>query len=165
MCYPLLFAAASAALSVYGQRQEAGALNKAAADNAKAANTAAGHAYSSQQVMAEQDRQKASDTYVRNAIDAERARATTRTEASGQGVSGNSVDTLINSITAQEGSNASTLAANLTFANDQRAQDAKAIRAQTASRINSAPRGRFNPAVGLLTIGAKTGAAYLNSRE
>lgn len=169
MCDPVTITmVATAALTtgaqVYGQHEQAKAQNKAFKQNQRNALVAQNDAYTAQATRANQERDAAGQSSVRNALDAARARASAGAAASDSGISGITVDSLINDITAQEGTNAEDIAANQSFAADQRAREGAGIRSGTVDRINSAPKGNFNPIIGLLQIGASAGSAYAGAQ-
>lgn len=164
MCNPIVIAAASAALQVYSSYGAAKDQNKLYEQNARNANIAAGHDYAALSLQGEQDRQAASQDLVRNTIDAERARGRANASATSQGVAGLSIDALLNSITMEEGQNASTVIANKSWRDDQRAMEARGVQQGARANINSVPRGNFNPLLGALQIGAAAGGAYADKR-
>lgn len=170
MCEPTSLTMAALAIagtgaSVYSQHEQSKATNAAFKQNQRNALVAQNDAYTAQATRANQERDAAGQSSVRNALDAARARATANVAAGESGLSGITVDSLINDITAQEGTNAEDIAANQSFAADQRARDAAGIRSSTVDRIHSAPKGNFNPIIGLLQIGASGGSAYASAKS
>lgn len=161
MCEPTtIIAGVTAAVSVYSQYQQSQAQTKYAKDNARNAIVGQNDAYQAQAAQANQERDAAGQAAYRNTIAAARARATANVAAGESGVSGSTADQLVNEITGQEAENYTDIAANQSYASDQRYREATGIATQTQGRINSAPPGGFNPVLGLLQIGASGAAAH-----
>lgn len=162
---PLAIAVVSSATQVYSAREQSQQQTSLAKQNAANALRAQNDAYDAQAAQANQRRDAAGQASYRNAIDAARARATARVAAGESGMSGTTADQLVNQITGQEGANYADLAANQSYAEDQRSREAAGIATQTQGRINSTPAGSFNPVIGLLQIGAAGASAYYGSKK
>lgn len=161
MAYAAAIAAIVAAVaSVYSSHEQSQAQNRIFENNQNAAIRSALDQYDAQGAASNQRREAAGQQATQNALAAERARATARTAAEGSGISGLSVDQIVNEITGQEGQNYADIAANEAWAQDQASRVGKGITAQAQDRINSVAPGGFNPIVGLLQIGAGAAGAY-----
>lgn len=170
MCEPMTIAAVSlAALSagagVYGQREQAKAQNEMFAANARSANESAKLENEALAARQQQEREAAGQALVQNAMEAATVRGTNRAIAAESGLSGFSIDSLINETSMQEARNAETIEANQGFAAQQYQLERQGISANARSRRNSVARGSFNPAVAALQIGGAAGGAYVSQRS
>lgn len=145
MCNPALIVgvALSAATSVVeyqGQVQAANAQNEAYRDNAKNANQAAVNQYADTQVRIQQEQEAAAEKKVETAREARAARATALVTAGEAGVSGLSVQGLLQEFSGREGSFNASVDRNLHLSEMQLKNQLKGIHAQTKDRINSVQR-------------------------
>lgn len=162
---PLAIAIIGAGTQVYSNREESKVETSIAKQNARNAIRAQNDAYEGQGAQANQERDAAGQSSYRNTIEAARARATARVAAGESGLYGVSADSLINEITGQEATNYVDLAANQSYAAEQRSREARGIQTQTQGRINSARPGSFNPVIGLLQIGTSAASAYYGAKK
>ncbi len=168
MCDPsgvVIAASVASALSVVSDSMQGKQQNASFKQNQKNSIRAGLDAYDTQGAQANERRDQAGQSATRNALDAARARASISNQSSESNLSGLSVDALVAEVDRQEGVNNADLAANEAFGADQRVREGKGIRSSTQGRINSAPRGSFNPVIGLLQIGADTGIASANEKQ
>jgi hypothetical protein len=156
-------AALSAGAGVYSQYQGAKSQNKMFEANARSANESAQIESEALAARQQQEREAAGQALVQNAMDAASVRGTNRAAAAESGLSGFSIDALINETSMQEARNAETIEANQGFAAQQYQLERRGIAANARSRRNSVSRGSFNPAVAALQIGTAVGGAGLDS--
>lgn len=164
MCNPALLAVAATGigtgLQVFQQREIAQATNKAYEQNAAAARQAIVDGYDQLAVRSNQRRDASTQQSTANEINAARARATATAAASDSNIGGLTVDALLADINRQAATNASDIATNSEYAAAADQLQARGIRSQGVDRINAAPVGTFNPALGLLQIGAAAAQTY-----
>jgi len=170
MCSPTTMMVASLAMSAvqgYSQYQDGKYQNELAIEEAQNANTA--YIDQTKQVaLADIQRDDASAQKLeQNAIDAAQARGRAITSAGEAGVSGVSVDMLLNDFYRQEARFADGVIHNNYIERAQSEQERLGLQSQAKSRVNSA-MSRYNPNVGLgaaLTIGDEAlsaGSRYYN---
>lgn len=161
MAYPAVIAAVITAIaSVYSSYEQSQTQNRIFENNQNAAIRSALDQYDAQGAAANQRREQAGQQAQQNSLAAQRARSTATAAAEASGISGLSVDQVLNEIAGQEGQNYANIAANEAWAQDQQARVNAGITAQAQDRINAAAPGNFNPIVGLLQIGAAGAGAY-----
>ena len=168
MCLPVVIAGvaiASAVASIYAQQQQSKMTNATYKQNADNARTAQLNAYEQAGVANSQQYQQATQAATDNALSAARARATATAAAGDSGVAGNSIDSIVNDISRQEGNNYATINTNRDWAVEQARLQGQGIQAQAASQINGAPRAYFNPAIGLLQVGAAGVQGYYSGKQ
>lgn len=164
----MAYAAAIASLvttvtSIYSSFDQGRTQKQIFESNQNAAIRSAIDQYDALGAQANQRREAAGQQATQNALAAARARATAATAAEGSGISGSSVDQIVNEISGQEAKNYTDIAANEAYAQDQATRVGKGITAQAQDRINSVAPGGFNPIVGLLQIGAGATDAYMQT--
>lgn len=168
MCEPVTIMAAMAVIAAgataYSQHEQSKAQNQLFKNNQAAALVAQIDAYDSQAAEANQRRDAAGQAATQNALDAARARATASVAANDAGVAGLSIDALMNDISRQEGTNYSDLAANESYAAEQRIMNGRGIRSNTIDRINSVGRGNFNAVVAGLQIAGAGAQGYYSGK-
>lgn len=162
--YAIVAAVIAASASVYASKSASDNANAAFEANQNNAIRSALDQYDALGANANQQRQAAGQESFKNAEAAARARATASTAADASGISGLSVDQVLNEIDMQEGQNQSNIQQNLAFAQDQQQRQGAGINAQETDRINSVKPGDFNPIIGLLQIGAAAGGSYASSQ-
>lgn len=155
----------SALATTYSSYEQSKAQNAVFETNQNSAIRSALDQYEAQGAQANQRREAAGQEAQANSLAAQRARSTAATAAEGSGISGLSVDAVLNEITGQEGQNYTNIAANEAYAQDQQTRVGRGITAQAQDRINSVQPGSFNPIVGLLQIGAAGGGAYVDYKN
>lgn len=166
MCEPMTIAAVSlaavsAAAGAHSQYQGAKAQNKMFAANARSANESQQLEEQALAARQQQDREAASQSLIQNALDAATVRGNNRAAAAESGLSGFSIDALINETSMQEGRNAETIETNQGFAAEQFQLDRRGVAAAARGRRNSVSRGSFSPVASALQIGSAAGSAYL----
>lgn len=150
----------SAGTAAYSSREQAKNQNEFAETNAAHANEAAALGYEAQGTRLQQDREAAGQRRTNSVVAAEQARASARTVAGESGVAGMSIDSLINDITRQEAQNTLTIDTNSDMAYAQSRLEGRGVSAQARDRINSAPKGYFNPLLETLKIAAAGAGGY-----
>ena len=133
--------AASAVVGFMQQQAEYEAQQQRYENNRIAANQAAVNKYASQQNQDIQERKAASHEKQKLNIKATKARATAETAAGEAGVTGLSVDALVNDFYAEEGRHERTLDNNYAMRHDAIRGEMDVTTANTASRINSVSQG------------------------
>lgn len=132
--------AAQAVVSFAGQQQAANAQNAYYEANAKAAQQAAVNSYAAEQNKIIQERKAASQDETETRIAALTARGTARNAAGEAGVSGLSVDALINDYYGREGRRVESIDSNYAMNRDYLRAEMDSTQAQATSRINSVQR-------------------------
>lgn len=147
MCAPVAMAIASFAIGAaqtvvgfMGEQAAADAQNQYYAENAKAARQATVNQYAHQQNRIIQERRAASQEKQNATVDALKARATAKTAAGEAGVSGLSVDALVQDFYAQEGRYSNSIDNNFQMTSDYLRSEMESTQAQGQSRINSVRR-------------------------
>lgn len=150
MCAPLL-AVAGAALSIaqgvagFGAaQQQADEQNARYMANAREAQRAAVQSYGNQQIRADQERTSAGQQLFQQNIEALEKRGTAFAAAAEAGVSGLSVDSLTQTVTAQQGRRADVLGQQLSANLAAIRSNMDDTRASAQARINSVARAE-NP--------------------
>jgi ABC-type uncharacterized transport system YnjBCD substrate-binding protein len=140
MCVAILSVAVSALSSVAGfmqQQQQYEAQQQQYENNRISANKAAVNKYASQQNRALQERAAASQEAQKLQTDAMSSRATAEVAAGESGVSGLSVDALIQDFYGQEGRYERTLSNNYQMSADYLRSEMDVTQSQAEGRINS----------------------------
>lgn len=153
---------ASAGLGLYGQVKAAQAQNDYYAENAAQATKAANDKYLAQQTQLNQERDKATQTLTQNSIKALQARATARTAAGEAGVTGLSVDALIDDYYGKQGQETAAVNQNYQMTYDYVLGSLKGTRSEAQSRINSVRRAEVGWA-DVAAAGVKVAAGATNA--
>lgn len=138
-------------------KQEADAQNEYYKQNAEAANKAAIAAYANQYNSLVDQRNSASQDKTERAIQALRARGTVREAAGSAGVTGLSVDALVNDYYSQQGRANDAIDQNYQMTQDNIMSQMDAVHSQTTARINSVRRA-VPPSPGAYIIRGLTSA-------
>lgn len=166
MCDPVTaMVAVTAVLGAYSSYEQGQAQKTIFENNQDIAIRSTLDQYDAQGAQANQRREAAGQSATQNALQAAKARSTATAAASDSNIAGLSVDSLINEITRQEGTNYVNIAANEAAAQDQQVREGAAIRSNAISNINSVERGGYNPIIGLLQIGAQVGGARAGATQ
>lgn len=136
-----IMSAASAVAGFAQQQAQYKAQQQRYENNKKASNAAAVNRYASQQNQDIQERKAASEEKQKLNIKAAKARATAQTAAGEAGVTGLSVDALVNDFYGEEGRHERTLDNNYAMKHDYIRGEMDVTEANTASRINSVSQG------------------------
>lgn len=147
MCNPmalvgLAVSAAQTAVGYAGQVQQANQQNKLYAANAVNANRAAVAQYADTQNRIGQEQAKAAQEKQEVAREARAARATALVNAETAGVSGLSVDGLLQEFWGRQGQFNANTDQNLAWTEQQLTNSMKGIKAQATDRINSVQRAQ-----------------------
>jgi hypothetical protein len=137
MCLALIGTVLSAVVGYMGQQQQYEAQKQQYQNNREASNKAAVNTYTSQQNRALQERKAASQETQNLNIEAMRGRSTAEVAAGEAGVTGLSVDALINDYYGQQGRYERTLSNNYQMNADYLRGEMDATQAQAEGRINS----------------------------
>lgn len=140
MCFPVIAAVAAigqAVMGYAGAQAQADAQNAAYQANVEAANKAAIASYESQNIKRGQIQHNADLEAFNQSIAALEKRSTARVAAGEAGVAGNSIDSYVNSIFAQEGRRYEGLQANYQADMANVTAESKQTEAQAQQRINS----------------------------
>ena len=116
--------------------------------------------YVSQATASNEGRVSAGQQAFQNTLEAARQRAGVQASAAAAGVSGLSIDSLIQDATRQEASNFDALSQNREYSEARRVAEGGAIRSQTENRINAVQRSNFNSLTSLLQIAGAGAAGY-----
>lgn len=166
MCNPAAAAiiqVAAAAATAYGQQQQSKVQTRVAENNTANARRAQLDGLDAQAAQGNQAQEVANRAATTNAINAAKARANINAVAAESGVSGLSIDALVNDVSRQEATNYETLAANQAHDADQRYRVAQGDAAATQSRINSVQPGQFSAALAAIQIAGAGASAYGNA--
>lgn len=131
---------ASAVAGFQQQSQQAASQNAFYVQNARAANEAAVAAYSNQQIEMNQKLASADQDVMERRIQALKARGTARDAAGAAGVTGLSVDALINDYYGAEGRGVDSVVTNYDIERQNIISQMEATQHQTTARINSVQR-------------------------
>lgn len=148
-------------------QQQAERQNEYYRQNAEAANAAARAAYANLNAQRDNERLSATADKTGIAIKALQARGAAREAAGSAGVTGLSVDALVNDYSAQEGRQNEAVDINYQLASDNVRSQMDAIHSNTEARINSVQRAQppsFLPfAIRGLSSVVNSAAGYLHS--
>ena len=144
MCTPTLIlgvalSAAQAGVSFAGAQAQADAQQDQYEANQKAARLAAANRYASQQTRIIQEEAAASQKKQNVALKAQAARSTARVAAGEAGVTGLSVDALMQDFAAQEGRYTSAVDQNYAMTENYLRGEMEATQDQAVARINAVP--------------------------
>ncbi|MCL8384159.1 MULTISPECIES: hypothetical protein [Xanthobacter] len=128
--------------SYQAAKSQADAQNQMYRENARDANKAADNQYAALQHKSIQERNAADQKLFENNIDALRARSQARTSAGEAGVTGLSVNALVNDLWAQQGRRDDATMQNYQTARDDAYAQMDQVKANTQSRINSVQRAK-----------------------
>ncbi len=123
-------------------KQQADQQNQMYRDNARDANKAAESQYSAAQHRGVQERNSAEQRLFESNVDALKARSQARTAAGDAGVTGLSVNALINDLWSQQGRRDDATMQNFETARDDTYAQMDQVKANTQSRINSVQRAK-----------------------
>jgi hypothetical protein len=138
----LALGAMQGVMSYSAQKQAANDQNAYYMANARAAQQAAVNSYAAEQNQAIQKRNAASQQEMETRISGMQARGTARTAAGESGVSGLSVDALVNDDYGREGRRIDSIDQNYAMDRDYLRAQMESTEAQATSRINSVQRAR-----------------------
>lgn len=165
MCTPALMVglAISSAQAVIGYQAESAAAdvqNEMYRQNALNANQSAINQYNDVALRRSQEQEAAGQKKIETARDARAAAAETTVSAGTAGVSGLSVQGLLQEIMGREGTANASIDRNLQMTEQQLTNQMKGIEAETTNRINSVQRA---PKPSFLNAGLQIGASALGA--
>lgn len=170
MCTPIAFAGAalsigSQAAGLVGQSQAVNASNRFQMDRYRTVTTAALESYVSQtrdvQRRFVEESEAAAQSGLNNAREADQARGRGRVSAGARGVSGTSVNEMLDNYSRIEAENEFTIQRNMEMFTAQTASQLEGLRAQAQGRINGAyPQLQAGPSP--LAFGIGLGSSIFN---